>query len=73
MPSAEKIYQMAQDESLIPVHPGIPGKTPFWNTYARRFIYAPSFEFKEFEDAQEYKYTVSVDNSEQTHSFTADS
>ncbi len=72
VPSAEKIRQMAQDESLVPVRPGIPGKTPFWNTYAKRFIYAPSFDFKEFEGAREYKFIAGVDNSDQTYSFIAD-
>ena len=37
----------AAEECLTPVHPGMPGQTPFWNVYATQFTYAPAFDFPE--------------------------
>lgn len=44
--------------STAPVHPGKPGEVPFWNTFAKRFIYAPAFDFKPVENAVKYRYEV---------------
>ncbi len=47
-------HKQAVEESLLPVRPGVPGKAPFWNAHARRFINAPSFDFPEIEYAAGY-------------------
>jgi maltose/maltodextrin transport system substrate-binding protein len=60
----KSLHQEAAVESLISIRPGDPVKRPFWNTHARQFIYAPSFNFETVEGAAAYRFTVtsSVDN-----------
>ncbi len=41
-----------------PVKAGVPGESPFWNTYAKRFMYAPAFDFKLIEKATFYRFTA---------------
>lgn len=41
---APSLRDQAIEESLVPIHPGVPGKQFFWNQYARQFIYAPAFD-----------------------------
>lgn len=66
LPSNEALREMAEKESLQSIHPGKPGQTPFWNTYAKRFIYAPSFDFEEVDQAESYLFTaVSRETGEQ--------
>lgn len=50
--------KQAWAESVIPIRPGVPGKTPFWNGSAHQFIYAPAFEYKEVKGATKYRYTL---------------
>lgn len=50
--------EIAKRESAIPIHPGIPGKVSFWNKYAKRFIYAPAFDYPETKNANKYKYEI---------------
>jgi hypothetical protein len=50
--------EIALEESALPVRPGIPGERPFWNNYARRFIYAPAFDFNVVEKATKYKFAL---------------
>lgn len=49
---------VALEESTIPVRQGIPGVRPFWNEYAKRFIYAPAFDFKELPGAKDYLFVL---------------
>ncbi len=56
----------------IPIRPGEPGKSPFWNHSARRFIWAPAFEFAEISGAREYRFTVTEAGRDQVLTFTAD-
>ena len=72
LPSSEELHNLAMAESLIPIHPGNPGKSPFWNTYSHRFIYAPAFEFEESESADRYKYSIISGKGEDTLVFIAD-
>ena len=46
------------NEYLVPVRPGESGKSPFWNGFSKRFMYAPAFEFGEVDDAKVYRFTV---------------
>ena len=41
--------------SAVPLRPGEPGKAPFWNAYAKRFIYAPVFDFNRVEGGVKYQ------------------
>ena len=61
---------MALEESVQPVHPGVPGEVPFWNHYAKRFIYAPAFDYKEVEGAVKYRFDVASEADGKTYSFT---
>lgn len=64
--------EIALKESAIPVRPGIPGERPFWNTYAKRFIYAPAFDFKAVENAQRYRFELLLLADSSTYSFESD-
>ncbi len=47
-------------ETLTPVRQGISGVTPFWNEYAFRFIYVPSFDFASVDGAVKYRFTATA-------------
>lgn len=66
-----RINMQAKAESLINIRPGLPGKVPFWNDYAIRFIYAPSFDFPEVEGANYYRITVVSDANDKKNTFEA--
>lgn len=55
---AGDLHKQAVAESLVPIHPGVPGKTPFWNQHARQFIYAPAFDFRKIPGAGCYRFTA---------------
>lgn len=61
--------QIALAESRIPIRPGIPGQTPFWNESAFRFIYAPAFNFKEIKNAAVYDYQITSNVNGKPYSF----
>ncbi|MGV3642146.1 MAG: hypothetical protein ACO1NZ_16595 [Adhaeribacter sp.] len=63
------LAQQALEESATPVRPGIPGEVPFWNEAARRFIYAPAFDFKNIPQAVKYRYRVISAKNGKTFSF----
>ncbi len=69
--SAGPLFDLAVQESLIPIRPGRPGETPFWNRHATCFMYAPSFEFKQIDGAVSYRFTATTADSQQ-YSFIAD-
>lgn len=63
--SAGTYGKQALEESVVPIRPGEPGKTPFWNEYANQFIYAPAFDYKLISKATKYRYEIKCgDNSE---------
>jgi len=64
------MIQKAVEDSLIPIRPGN-AKRPFWNTYAKQFIYVPAFEFKKVKGAKSYLFHAE-DRSGVDHTFTAD-
>ena len=55
------LTEQAAAEYLEPVHPGS-AERPFWNGFAKKFIYAPSFDFKTVDGAVEYLYTATAEN-----------
>ncbi|MCK5573907.1 MAG: hypothetical protein KAJ12_14150 [Bacteroidetes bacterium] len=61
-----------QQDLLVPVHPGQPDVRPFWNTYSRRFIYPPAFEFEETEGVARYRFTALSLSDSGVHTFAAD-
>ncbi|MGV3503434.1 MAG: hypothetical protein ACO1O1_06975 [Adhaeribacter sp.] len=70
-PGQKSYGERALAESLIPIRPGVPGKTPFWNEAAFRFIYAPAFHYKPVPKAGKYKYELRSEVNGQTYTFEA--
>lgn len=64
--------EISLKESLDPIHPGVPGKTPFWNEKAFRFIYAPAFDFKKIDGADEYRFVITSLKNKEQYSFKSD-
>lgn len=70
-PASDDLGALAGQEYLSPVHAGN-AERPFWNGFAKKFMYAPAFDFAEVEGATAYRYTIS--NSEgRIAEFTAES
>ena len=65
-------HHLAVEESMLPVRPGEPGISPFWNGHARRFINVPSFEFTAVNNAVKYRYIAISDVNTNPYSFEAD-
>ncbi len=61
----------AIEESLVPIRPGIPGESPFWNEYARCFIYVPSFNLKPMDGAVSYRFTAKSSINGKEYTFEA--
>ena len=66
----DKSYEETLQEQILlsydtPVRPGYEGRNPYWNKFAKKFMYAPAFDFKAVEGAKTYRYTVkeSVEDS----------
>ncbi|MBN2289668.1 MAG: hypothetical protein JXQ83_10085 [Candidatus Glassbacteria bacterium] len=55
---SQALHAQAVEESLVPVRPGVPGKSPFWNVGSTRFIYAPAFDFQPVQGAAAYCFTA---------------
>ena len=58
----KKVNAQAQKEYQVPLRPGTNGINPFWNTYAKKFIYAPAFDFAEQAGAKEYLFCIKDDD-----------
>src|SRR5687768_14964309 len=58
--------------SAVPIRPGEPGKAPFWNTYSRRFVFAPAFNFPTVADARTYRYEIHSLADSTTYTFESD-
>jgi len=65
-----QLHKQAVAESIVPIRPGVPGKSPFWNVNAREFIYAPAFEMNTVPGAASYRFTASA--SDGAHTFEAE-
>ncbi len=66
----KSINNIASRKILEPVRPGVPGEIPFWNKYARQFIYAPAFEVSSVTNAEKYMFTALSSDSTR-YMFTA--
>ena len=60
----EALNRQASKEYLQPVRPGTEGRNPFWNGFAKKFIYAPAFDFPEAEGAAEYLFTLTQEGAD---------
>ncbi|MGV3503435.1 MAG: hypothetical protein ACO1O1_06980 [Adhaeribacter sp.] len=68
-PGKKSLAELALEESKIPVRPGIPGQVPFWNKAAKRFIYAPAFDYQTIPQAVKYRYRVVSEKNGKTYRF----
>ncbi len=62
----------ASEDISVPVRPGEPGRAPFWNAHARRFIWAPAFDFPDAPGATSYRFSLARDGQGSTRVFEAD-
>jgi hypothetical protein len=60
--------QLAREQATV-IRPGQPGNRPFWNGQAKRFIYAPAFDFAAQPGATRYHFTARVNG--RTYEFDA--
>ena len=74
-PDYARINAEAANQYLEPIRPGYEGRNPFWNGFARKFIYAPAFDFGEVAGAETYRFTAEpIGAGEHSpQSFTGDS
>lgn len=63
-PAYEALDRQARKEYLQPVRPGTEGRNPFWNGFAKKFIYAPAFGFPEADGAAEYLFTLTQEGAD---------
>lgn len=61
--------EIAKRESMLPIRPGRPGEYPFWNAYAKRFIYAPAFNYRPIRDVAKYRYKVFCESDSSSYGF----
>ena len=54
----KKLNAQAAKEYLEPIRPGYEGRNPYWNVFAKKFIYAPAFDFKEIAGADRYRFLI---------------
>jgi hypothetical protein len=62
-------------ESLVPIHPGFPGKQEFWNKNSKMFKYAPSFNNNNkswlFNEPRMYRYIAFSFTDRKEYTFIA--
>lgn len=58
----KKVNAQARKEYCRPVRPGTNGINPFWNAFARKFLYAPAFDFPVQDGASSYLFRLSDGN-----------
>ena len=59
--SFDALNRAAAKEYLTPIRPFTEGRNACWNTYSKKFIYAPVFDFPEVEGAVSYRFTLTPD------------
>ena len=70
-----KIQEKILESYNTPIRPGYEGKNPYWNKFAKKFMYAPAFDFKAIDGAEVYRYTVKEaiqDSTARSWTFTAE-
>ena len=66
----KELHAQAIEETRIPIKPGIPGESPFWNINSTRFIYAPAFDFANLDGANNYLFKAVVESDGKVFSFS---
>ena len=66
------LQQVSIADTLTPIRPGKIASRPFWNRFAKQFIYSPAFEFSKVKGAAGYRFHV-WDRFGTEHTFTSDS
>lgn len=69
-PDFAALNEQAREEYLQPIRPGYIEGNPYWNVFAKRFMYAPAFNFKTIENAASYRFTLS--QGDRSWSFAAE-
>ena len=64
----KRLDAKAAKEYLAPVRPGYEGRNPYWNVYAKKFIYAPAFDFEGVNGAVKYRFEATSGDG-RTYSF----
>ncbi len=67
----KKLNTRARKEYSVPVRPGYEGRNPAWNPYAKKFIYAPAFDFQAVEGADSYRYVLRAKDGDGVWTFRA--
>ncbi len=69
----EALNRQAEKEYLEPLRPGYEGRNPYWNKFAKRFLYAPAFDFQKTEGAAKYLFVLKSEETDSAEwTFTAD-
>lgn len=74
---AAQVSAASKDEALAesakPIRPGFPIERPFWNRYARQFIYAPAFDIDAWPggNVEDYVFTAHSEASGKDYVFKA--
>lgn len=58
------INSAARRQAAVPIRPGRPGCSPFWNGHSRTFIHPPAFDFKSVNGAKTYRFTLRPEKDE---------
>ena len=66
-----RLNDQASREYLRPVRPASEGRNPCWNAFAKKFIYAPAFDFAPVDGAASYRFTIKVKDGDDQWSFTS--
>ena len=65
----QRLNEQAAKEYLRPVRPASEGRNPCWNAFAKKFMYAPAFDFPPVAGAASYRFTVKEKNGDGKWSF----
>lgn len=65
-----RLNDQAAQEYLKPVRPASEGRNPCWNAFAKKFMYAPAFDFAPVNGAATYRFTVKEKEGDGHWSFT---
>ena len=67
-----QLNKQAIKEYQTPIRPGYEGRNPFWNGYAKKFMYAPAFDFQEVPNAAQYLFTITAVETTEDNSVRGD-
>ena len=68
---SKRLNAEAAKEYLTPIRPASEGRNPCWNEFCKKFIYAPAFDVKAVEGADNYKFIIKEHDGVGEWSFTS--